>query len=285
MTADIELERVREAYPQVPQPSDERIASLRAGLLALIDNSPGELPPVRPPRWRRGRPPSIHWVLGVVAAIAAILVIVNLNQTGPRSAGAAEARAILRGAAAALALPPGAVLHYADSNVETFRIGHPMRWRDQLWGETSFPYDEHIIFSPAGQPTQEWAVVDGDILQLYDARRNTIYTNPPPAYTVRSAPQAGRYVLTPTHAGKTRPITISGAQLRALSDGQDILLWVSSTRVSVAPYASVAHAPFDPRKGALALLHSGRATVLDNVHFAGRPAVEISGPGPIRFIH
>jgi hypothetical protein len=117
ITAEIELERVREAYPEVPQLSDERIASLRAALLALIDNSPRELAPTQPPRWRRGRPRPIYWLLGAAAALAAAVVIFNLNQTGPRLAGAAEARAILRGVEAALALPPEAVLHYDDSDV------------------------------------------------------------------------------------------------------------------------------------------------------------------------
>ncbi len=69
------------------------------------------------------------------------------NQGGPtpRRATAAAARAILRGAAAGIAVPAGAVLHTNDPSVETLSKGGWTRWSDQLWQETSYPYDERII--------------------------------------------------------------------------------------------------------------------------------------------
>jgi len=290
MTPD--LERVREVYPDAQEPSAERLASLRASLLEAIDASVQPQPRrdrqrfLSGPRQHRG---PIPWAI-VAAACAVVAVALLLGNSGgptPRGVTSAEARAILRGAAAGLAVPAGAVLHVADTNVETFSNGHGWtRSREQVWQETSYPYNEriigHISFSFAPPSSQEYAIVD-NVMQLYDPQRNTIYTDQPPPFTIRPAAQAGRYLLTPTHDTNAPTITITAAQLRALRDGQDTIIYETRHHVSVVSYRSIRHQqPFldSIRKTALALLHSGHAQVLYNVQFAGRAAIEISGPGP-----
>ncbi len=276
MTADIDLELVREAFPDVEEPSAETLASLRARLVEQI-GAPVTAQARR--RFRRRLIPAAAALFVVVAGLA--LAIVNLGSPGPGQLGVAEARAILRGAAAGLSVPAGTVLHTAYAGVQPFPNGRSTRWREETWQQTSAPYDKRYIFSPAGQPSQQYAIVDGH-LQLYDPQRNTIYTNEaPPPYTVRPAAHAGRYLLTP--AGTRATITITAAQLRGLREGQDTIVF--SNVPSVIPYSSLVKHPIEMRTMALSLLHSGHAQVQDNVTFAGRAAIEISGPGPIAAIH
>ena len=183
---------------------------------------------------------------------------------------------MLHGAAAGLAVPAGAVLHTAYTDVQPSANGRSTRWHEERWQETSRPYSERYIFSPAGQPSQEYTVTAGR-LQLYDPQRNTIYTNEsPPPYRVRPAARAGRYLLKPEDA---RTITVTATQLRGLRDGQDTI--VISNPPFVAPYSSLVKAPLDIRTTAISLLHSGHPQVHDHVKFAGRAAVEISGPGRV----
>ncbi len=292
MTADIDLERVRDAYPDVEEPSAERIASPRARLVELIDTSVTSQPSSRRQRLLPGllgRRRLVAFAAALAAPAAVALLLTDQGGPTPRRPTAAEARAILRGAAVGLTVPAGAVLHTADTGVETFSKGGWTRWSDQLWQETSYPYDERIIrhtsFSFTQPLSQEWAIID-NVMQLYDSRRNTIYTNEPPAYTIRPATRTGRYLLTPTDAKNPPTITITANQLRGLRDGRGTIIWTGSHQVAVVPYRSILHQSFlvSIRKTALALLRSGRAQVLYDVQFAGRAAIEISGPGPIPVI-
>ncbi|MFZ1995007.1 MAG: hypothetical protein WAU75_12915, partial [Solirubrobacteraceae bacterium] len=224
--------------------------------------------------------------LAAVAGVA--LVLTHPSGSTPRRATAAEARAILRGAAAGLAVPAGAVLHVASTSMETFsdRPGWT-RSRDQIWQETSYPYDArsigHDSFSFTHPSSQEYAIVE-NVVQLYDPQRNTIYANQPLPFTIHPAARTGRYLLTPTHDPEAPTITITAPQLRALRDRQDTIIYDTRHHVSVVSYRSIQHQqPFlaNIRKTALALLHSGHAQVLYNTQFAGRAAIAISGPGPI----
>ena len=281
MITDIDLERVREAYPDPAEPSGERLASLRARLVEQIDSSVASQPHQpsrRSPRQARRR--QRHLIPSAVALVAVVtgvvLLIVSAGSSGPGQLGVAEARVVLHGATAGLAVPAGAVLHTAETGVQPFPNGRSTRWREETWQETSRPYSERFIFSPAGQPSQQYTVTAGR-LQLYDPQRNTIYTNEsPPPYTVRPAARAGRYLLKPEGA---RTTTITASQLRGLRDGQDTI--VISNPPFVAPYSSLVKAPVDIRTTALSLLHSRHAQVHDHVKFAGRAALEISGRGRV----
>jgi hypothetical protein len=295
MNVDLDLERVRDAYPDAGEPAAARLASLRASLLEAIEDSAPSQPRRRRQRLLPGPPRRRGLILGAaaLAAMAGVaLVLTNPGGSTQRRPTAAEARAILRGAAAGLAVPAGAVLYVADTNVETFsnRSGWT-RSRERVWQETSYPYDEriigHVSFSFTHPSSQEYAIVD-NVVQLYDPQRNTIYTDQPPPFTIRPAAQAGRYLLTPTHDTDAPTITITATQLRALRDGQDTIIYDTRHHVSVVSYRSIRHQqPFlaSIRKTALALLHSGHAHVLYKGQFAGRAAIEISGPGPIPAIH
>jgi hypothetical protein len=161
------------------------------------------------------------------------------------------------------------------------------RSHDQIWQDTSYPYDarviEHDSFSFTHPSSQEYAIVD-NVLQLYDPQRNTIYPDPPLPFTIRPAAQAGRYLLTPTHDPGAPTITITATQLRALRDRRDTIIYDTRHHVSVVSFRSIQRQQpllASIRKTALALLRSGQAQVLYDAQFAGRAAIEISGPGPI----
>jgi hypothetical protein len=236
-----------------------------------------------------GRRRLIAFAVALAAVAGVALLLTNQRGPTPRRPTAAKVRAILRGAAAGLAVPAGAVLHTADTGLETFSTGGWTRWSDELWQETSYPYDQriirHVSFSSTHPVSQEWAIVD-NVMQLYYPDRNTIYANEPAPYTIRPGTRAGRYLLTPTDAKNPPTITITANQLRGLREGQDTIIWTGSHQVSVVPYRSILHQSFlvSIRKTALALLRSGRAQVLYDVQFAGRAAIEISRPGPIPVI-
>jgi hypothetical protein len=264
MTADLELGRVREAYPDTEEPSAERLAALRATLLREIGA----------PAPRRRRRPLVALAVAVAAAVGAIAVVAPRSPQGPT---AAETRTILRGVAAGVAVPPGAVLHVAYSSTQTFSTGPATRSRVEFWQAAAPPYGARSISSIPGRPITETAVTDGR-LQLYDPRRDTIYTRPsPPPYTVRPA-GAGHYRLSP---GGAATITISAAELRALRDGRDTIVWTDPQHPSVVPFSSLVQQPLDIRATALALLRSPHPQVRRGVRFAGRPALEISGAGRI----
>src|SRR5581483_1796609 len=92
MTVDLDFERVREAYPNAGEPSSERLASLRAGLLeALGDCVPsraGRRHPRLPglPRWRR-----IVGVAALAAVAGVALLLTAPGRSTPRQATATEA--------------------------------------------------------------------------------------------------------------------------------------------------------------------------------------------------
>lgn len=173
MTVEAELERVREAYPLVEELSEERLASLRATLLEAIDAS-------RPPaRSRRRR----HVVaMGVVLAAAAAAAVVITRPATPNRPASVPARAILRGAAAGLAVPRGAVLHTAFTSVQTFKTGASSRSRAEAWQAFSPPYDARYVSRLPGRAARETAVSAGRLL-LYDRARDTIYTHTPRSLT------------------------------------------------------------------------------------------------------
>jgi hypothetical protein len=265
MTADLELERVREAYPDAEEPSAERLAALRATLMREIGAPPARRRPWRP------------LIVVAVAAAVAVATIVIVAPHDPQAPTGAETRTILRGAAAGVAVPPGAVLHVAYTSTQTFSKGPASRSRVEYWQATAPPYGARSISAVPGRPTTETAVTDGR-LQLYDPRRETIYTREsPPPYTVRPA-GAGHYRLSP---GGAATITITAVDLRALRDGQDTIVWTDREHPSVVPFSSLVQQPLDIRETARALLRSRHPHVRRGVRFAGRPAIEISGPGRI----
>jgi hypothetical protein len=299
MSTDPDIARLREAYPEAGELSDTRLAALRGHLVEAIEAIEGTIEGAagahtRVPRARRwpalaGRRGLIGVATAVAMIIAVALGLISLSSPSPHHAGAAETRAVLRGVDAGLAVPAGRVLEFADATVATFAHGST-RSMGELWEDTSYPYDERNVArvtSPAklATGTQEWAIVD-NVMQLYDPRRNTIYTDQPTPYTVRPSTQPGRYRLTPTQVTHPPTITITASQLRALRDGQDTIISTSARHVSVVPYRSILHESFlvSLRRTALALLRSGHAKVASGVQFRGHAAIAISGPGPIAFI-
>jgi hypothetical protein len=265
-----ELDLIREAYPDADGPSAERMARLRATLV----HTTAAVPLRRRHRWRAPA------ALAALAAAAVVAIVITKPGASVAPPGI-ETRAVLRGAAAGLAVPPSAVLHVAYTSVQSFSKGRATRSRTQDWLATSPPYGSRSISEIPGRPTTETAITNGR-LQLYDRRRNTIYTRQsPPPYTVRPAP-GGRYRLTPQGAAT---IVITAADLRGLRDGDDTIVWTDPQHPSIVPFSSLVQQPLEIRQTALALLRSPHPRVRRHARFAGRAAIEVSGPGRIPGSH
>jgi hypothetical protein len=218
-------------------------------------------------------------IAAAVATAAAVVAAVVITTSGSSSGvvSAREARMVLRGAAARLAVAPDAVLH----SVYTITEGNPHKFVDRshnaIWEQTTPPYNQRYIYSQDGH-VSETATVNGRT-QLFDARRNEIYAGEgPPPYTVRRL-NDGRYRLT-THWYKARPTTITAAQLRALRTKRDTF-FASGHTLEVVPFSALQHRPpFNLRTAALAILRSAHPAVRSTT-FDGHAAIEVSGPGQI----
>ncbi len=231
--------------------------------------------------WRRPafRPRVASLAIATVVATAAAVVAVVMIATpgsGSRVVSAREARMVLRGAAARLAIAPGAVLHsvYTITQGNARRISS--RSHNELWEQTTPPYNQRYIYSQDGH-VSETATVNGRT-QMFDPRRNEIYAGEgPPPYTVRRL-KDDRYRLT-THWYTVRPATITAAQLRALRAKRDTFI-ASGHTLEVVPFTALQNRPpFNLRTAALTILHSAHATVR-RTKFDGHPAIEVSGRGP-----
>ena len=265
--------RMRRADPAaaMPTPTEAEIDAALARMLAMTRAAPP-----RRSRWQTRGPA----VLVAAAAAAAVIVFVLLPMSRPGSAmlSGQEARMILRGAAARLASAPGRVLHTVSTDVQGGRGRTLDRVRVETWSQTTRPYDNRIITSPQGSRPWELANIDGRE-QLFDARRDTIYTgDAPPHYTVRRLAD-GRYRLT-THHYTPGQMTITAAQLRALRADRDTIVPAGAHMLQVIPFRAMERQPIDLRTDALAILHSAHPDVR-RVRFDGRAAIEVTGPGQI----
>ena len=95
MTANTDLDRVREAYPDTEEPSAARLASMRARLVELIDTSATAQPHQR--RWRVARR---RWrvaaAVGAAAAVAGLIVVSGVLRGGAQNADVAAAATLER---------------------------------------------------------------------------------------------------------------------------------------------------------------------------------------------
>ncbi len=266
----IERMRAADRVASGPGPTDADIDRALAGLLSRARGEPRATP-----RLRRAVVPSLA---AVVAAAAVMVILLSPFGSASERLNVQQTRMILRGAAAGLAVSPGAVLHttaVGEELVDGDRV--VARWRVQEWLGTSRPYDVRAIFSPTHGQARETAMVDGR-LQLYDPQRDTVYTGQaPPTHTLRSL-GGGRYRLTEIDA--TRATTISAAQVRALRDGRDTLT-VYDGRPVLVPYSALESQPLNVRVTALSLIHSPHPHVRRGVTFNGRAAIEVFGTGVI----
>ncbi len=95
-------------------------------------------------------------IAAVVATAAAVVVAVVITTSGSSPVvSASEARMVLRGAAARLAVAPDAVLH----SVYTITEGNPHeivdRSHTELWEQTTPPYDKRDIYSQNGHVSDD----------------------------------------------------------------------------------------------------------------------------------
>jgi hypothetical protein len=188
-----------------------------------------------------GRPSPRAVRLVAIAAVAAVALAAAAVLSGGERGGVASA-AVVRHALAALAQPPGTILHVDMTGTQTNADGTTITWRDESWQASSAPYDRRQVETTPAGTTVESATAGG-MSQVYDPAANTIYTSTPApktrTYWLDPGPTANTYLLRPTvfrvskgHPVKAEPaprrdgVVITAAQAAALKDGTDVLRWV-----------------------------------------------------------
>jgi hypothetical protein len=189
--------------------------------------------------------------LAVVAGVLAALVLGVtgvLSGQGPTAPQFADA-AVLRGAAAALAHPPGSIVIDFDSNVQKtnpkflkFAPGYTpppgiqtVRWSNHEITETPVgegPQNVVNLGGPSVTDGVQIGEVDGNN-ELYDPATNTVYTSSEYGLYITPGAKPGTFVYTQPklqgappgsaaaqqNAHRPPPLTITAAQARALRDG------------------------------------------------------------------
>jgi hypothetical protein len=236
----------------------------------------------------RRRQTVLRLVLAGVAASALALGL--LRAVRPASAGP-----VVRRAAAALDVTPGAILHVAFTGRE-WDPERTVTWRDESWQLESAPYGRRQIETGSdGLTVESGSGPEGD--QVYDAARNTIYIGPstttkaPPKPHLVRGPRPGTYTL---RYGSLSPLVISARQARALRHrALSIAIRVRKGHhpmtLTLIPTPKIHHArgssddsgssadPWSPafRDQILALLNSGDAHVVGHKTIDGRDTIEI----------
>jgi hypothetical protein len=247
--------------PQNPisrlNPISDADAARAASPQTLTDLAAAIVATPAPPKGRRGgrlgesrrhvRRPAL--TLAVVAGVVTALVLgvtgVLSGRTEPQLADAA----VLRGAAAALAHPPGSIVIDYDSNVQKtnpkflkfapgFKPPHGIqtgRWSNHEITETPAgigPQNEVNLGGPSVTNGVQIGEVNGNN-ELYDPTTNTVYISSQYGSDITAGAQPGTFVYTqPKLPGAPRgsgaaeenahrppPLTITAAQARALRDG------------------------------------------------------------------
>ena len=247
-----------------------------------------------------------RWALAAALVAAAALGALSLVYRDGASASVVDR------AAAAVAPPPGTILHVDMLGSQTNGDGSVITWRDESWQQQSPPYDGRKIQTASDGSIVESATADRRS-ELYDPARDTIYVSAPEStatpeelnsYDIKPGPRPGTAILqVPGRAAQAKGArvktgVITSAQAKALRKGTAVIAWrfwkrsggaVSST-LTVIPASSVPKPPpssdddtadVDPtssgfRGQILELLRSGEARVVGHMTIEGQDTIEIA---------
>lgn len=298
--------------------SPETLADLAAAIIAT---------PAPPKARRRARfgASSRHvrrpvLTLAVVAGVLAALVLGAtgvLSGQGPAAPQLADA-AVLRGAAAALAHPPGSIVIDFDSNVQKtnpsflkFAPGYKppkgiqtVRWSNHEIIETPVGNGPQNVVNLGG-PSVTNGVQVGEVNgnnELYDPATNTVYISSQYGSDITAGAKPGTFIYTQPNvqgappgsaaaeqnAHRPPPLTITAAQARALRNGTSQVQILGSPehpstyRMKVTPAFRVTSTTAEIQ----AQLKAGKLKVAGPTTIDGRKAIElISIHGPYGYVY
>lgn len=120
---------------------------------------------------RRSRRRALVVRVAAMAAAAAMVVVVagvprELTGRGP---------SVVERAAAALAAPPGSIVHIRMVATQDNGDGTSVSWESESWQATYTPRPRRLIERVVGGPAAESAMSGNGIVGIYDAVRNAIY--------------------------------------------------------------------------------------------------------------
>ncbi len=256
--------------------------------------------------------------LAVVAGGLAALVLGAtgvLSGRGPAGPQLAEA-AVLRGAAAALAHPPGSIVIDFDSDVQKtnpkflkFAPGYKpprgiqtVRWSNHEITQTPVgrgPQNEVNLGGPSVTNGVQIGEVNGNN-ELYDPTTNTVYISSQYGSDITPGAKPGTFVYTQPklqgappgsaaaqqNAHRPPPLTITAAQARALRDGTSQVQILGSPehpstyRMTIAPAFRVTPTTAEIQ----AQLKAGKLKVAGSTTVDGRKAIRLTSVrGPYRY--
>ena len=282
-----------------------------ADLAAAIVATPAP-PQARGRGWHGGSPGSVRrpgLTLAVVAGLLAALVLGvtgALSGQGPAAPQVADA-AVLRGAAAALAHPPGSIVIDFDSNVQKtnpkflkFAAGYKpprgtqtVRWSNHEITETPVgtgPQNEVNLGGPSVSRGVQIGEVNGNN-ELYDPTTNTVYISSQYGPDITLGAKPGTFIYTQPklqgapsgsaaaeqNAHRPPPLTITAAQARALRNGTSQVQILgrpdrpSTYRMKIAPAFRVTLTTAEIQ----AQLTAGRLKVAGPTTVDGRKAIKL----------
>jgi hypothetical protein len=300
---------------------DEGAAHLvSAGALAELEEAILAIP-AAPPRRRRGRGTArlgAHrplLALAATVAIAAVVLAVSglFSGGGPAETQAADA-AVVRGALAALAHPPGSIviesyrgLERENPKFEQWAPGYTpprgiqtTRWAQREITETPLgrgPQNEVNLGGPSVNGGIEIGEVNGNN-ELYDPKTNTVYISSQYGADITPGKRPGTFVYTLPKTPRARagtaaaelnahmppPLTITSAQASALRGGTAAVDVVPDNRRATANHLTITPAfrITDDNAEIRSELTAGRLRVSGQITIDGRRAIRLVGAqGPV----
>jgi hypothetical protein len=258
--------------------------------------------------------------LAVVAGVLAALILGVtgvLSGQGPAAPQLADA-AVLRGAAAALAHPPGSIVIDFDSNVQETNprlLRFAPGFKPPRGIQTGRWSNHEIIETPAGNGPQNMVNLGGPSVtngvqvgevngnnELYDPTSNTVYVSSEYGSDITAGAKPGTFIYTQPelqgappgsgaadeNAHRPPPLTITAAQARALRNGTSQVQILgtpehpSRYRMKITPAFRVTSTTAEIE----AQLKAGRLKVAGPTTINGRKAIElISIHGPYGYVY
>jgi hypothetical protein len=150
-----------------------------------------------------------------LAAVAAIAfgVVALAPDDAPVVGRIVDSASASQRAAAVLSAAAGSLVHEVAVHRRARSDGSMSTWREESWRETSAPHRRRHVTTRADGTRIETATVGSEAAQLYDAARDTIYTNPP---------RSGAALGTPAPAGDGDPLRAQILQLLRSRDAREI---------------------------------------------------------------
>jgi hypothetical protein len=293
--------------------SQRALAELQEAILAT---APAPAPAPESARARNGRRTVALGArrpllaLAATLSVAAVVLIVSgvFSGGGPAETQAADA-AVVRGALAALAQPPGSIVIESYRGLESQNpkfLQYAPGYKPPRGIQTSGWSQREITESPVGRgpsnevnlggPSVNGGVQTGEVNgnnELYDPKRNTVYISSQYGADMKPGPRPGTFIYTlpkipnapagsaaaEQNAHMPPPLTITAAQARALRDGTAAVGMAPDHRRPTSNHLTITPAfrITDDNAEIRSELKAGKLKVTGPITIDGRRAIKLVG--------